>query len=289
MLDETVLNISLCPITSLPSLIENGTIPGLRDGFSFDSEVKPRWISYDPNQVTLLSCNEMFEPLYALPSICNNKEQTLKVKSEQGLEELRALFEKPIFLCVTRRQEDEAMITGFDTDFVIALDPRRDALVARALSKMINFATVKIQERKKFFLRIDFGEKLQELSPPTLRQHVMWLNASFVITNYSKPSALMYLNIPYLWCMLLPCCVFVALPYRLWRRLRSDDRIISLRVRPSLLSVSSVPLVLHFFYTLPERPLPGRYSKCQKLYGYNACPASELKSLLLLPTGKQRN
>ena len=274
--------LSLCPVSSLPFLIEDETIPGLRDGFSFDSEVKPGWISYDPNQVTLLSCNEMFQPIYSLPAICNTEEQTLSIKTKQDLDELLEMFKKPIFMCVTRRQEDEAMITGFDMDFVISFDPGRDPRTAHELWKITDFVEQKMQRRQKFYLKVDLARKLDEISPLKLKNDVMWLNSAFFITNYCKPNTVMYLDIPCLWFLMFPCCIFISLPYRLWRRIRSEDKTSEPHVRFSLKSNSSVPLVIHFFHAVTERPQPGRYSKCRKLHGYSACPATELKSLLHL-------
>ena len=58
------------PISSFPNLLEKGKLPSLKPGcFVFDLEVKPGWIRYNPKEVTVLSCNEMFHPIFPVPSI----------------------------------------------------------------------------------------------------------------------------------------------------------------------------------------------------------------------------
>jgi len=39
------------------------------------------------------------------------------------METFQELFSRSAVLCATRRQEDEAMIEGFDRDFIIVIDP----------------------------------------------------------------------------------------------------------------------------------------------------------------------
>lgn len=100
------------PISSLPDLVRNGKLPPLANSLLFDLEVKPGWIRYNPKDVTVLSCNEMFEPIYQVPAICHKQDQTIKIDTKADFESLVSMFKKPIIMCVTRRQEDEAMITG---------------------------------------------------------------------------------------------------------------------------------------------------------------------------------
>lgn len=43
------------------------------------------------------------------------------MKTREDMETFQELFSRPALLCATRRQEDEAMIEGFDTDFIIVI------------------------------------------------------------------------------------------------------------------------------------------------------------------------
>ena len=112
-----------CPISSLPDLAEKGKIPCLAGSLVFDVEVKPGWIHYNPIEVTLLSCNEMFKPIYPVPDICRTQEHTIKLVAKRDYESLVAMFTKPVIMCVTRRQEEEAMLSGFDMDFIVVFSP----------------------------------------------------------------------------------------------------------------------------------------------------------------------
>ena len=268
-----------CPISSLPDLIEKGKISCLEDSLFFDSEIQPGWIRFNSDKVTILSSNEMFEPILQVPHLFHPEEHTFKINSDVDLGNLIALFKKPLIMCVTRRQEDEAMINGFDTDFVIVFDPS-DSKVAQELSRVTEYVEKHLRKRKKFHLTIDLSEKLDEISPLDFKKHVMWLNCFFHVTNYHAPNPVLTLDIFYLWFILLPCCIAVALPYRLYRKLRCVDRKIDLNIQFFLEATDSVPLALYFFSGCP--PNPGRYRTESHKYHLRACPGTELRSLLYL-------
>lgn len=269
----------LCPISSLPDLVDAGKLPGLADGLAFDMEVKPGWIHYNPNEVTVLSCNEMFNPIYPVPRICRTQDHTIKIDTKCDFDSLVAMFTKPIILCVTRRQEDEAMFNGFDMDFIVVFSPK-DPAVAEELSRITEYVEKKLRKRKKFFLTIDLSERLDEISPLDYKKHILWLNCVFHVTNFHAPNPILTLNILYLWCVLLPCCIAIALPYRFCRRLRCVDKKMDLNVQFCLEATDSAPLLLHFFSGRP--PLPGRYRTQSHKFSLRACPRTELKSLLYL-------
>ena len=268
-----------CPISSLPDLVGKGKLPSLTNSLLFDLEVKPGWIHYNPNEVTVLSCNEMFEPIYPVPSICHTEEHTIKLDKKADYERLVSIFNKPIIMCVTRRQEDEAMINGFDTDFIVVLDPS-DPRFAQELSQITRFVEKQVHKGKNFYLTIDLSERLDELSPLDFKKHIMWLNCTFHITNFHAPNSVMTLTGLYIWCLLFPCCIAIALPYRIYRKLRCVDKKMNLNVRFCLGVTESVPLALHFFSD--RHALPGRYQTQGHGFHLRACPASELKSLLYL-------
>ena len=268
-----------CPITSLPDLVRKGKLPSLSDAFLFDREVKPGWVHYNPKAVTVLSCNEMFEPIYQVSNMCYIQEHTIKIQTEADYERLVTMFKKPIILCVTRRQEDETLLSGFDVDFAVVFNPS-DSRVAQELSKITRFVQKQLGKRKKFYLTVDLSEKLEELSPLNFQKHIMWLNCAFHVTNFHAPNPVLLLEEWLLWCLLLPCCITIALPYRLYRKLRCVDKKIDLNVRFCLEVSDSVPLALHFFSN--HHPLPGRYETQGDRFHLRACPETELKSLIYL-------
>ena len=192
---------------------------------------------------------------------------------------LQEMFSRPVVLCATRRQEDEAMVEGFDTDFVIILDPA-DSKIARELSRIADFVSEMITRGKKFYLTIDLTEKLEELSPEEYRKYIMWLHCGFYVTNFSPPLVLLYHNTFCIWCFIIPCCLFVAVPYRIYRRLRCKDRKIHLDCRLVFKMSQTVPLVLHCFAA--DRPFPGRYLQDAKKYNPTVRRASEINSLIIV-------
>lgn len=74
--------------------------------------------------------------------------------------------DRRIVFCATRRQECEAMVNGFDTDFVLVLDPS-DPKIATQIKKIIDDVEQKLDCRQKFWLKIDFAGLLDELTMPS--------------------------------------------------------------------------------------------------------------------------
>ena len=270
-------NVLFCPISSFPYLVARNKIPCLRHSCVFDLDVKPGWINYNPNKVTVLSCNEMFRPIYETPPFYSTEKQTIKVKTVEDCKALEELFEKPVILVVSRRQEDEEMVLGFDTDFVVLFNPA-DPKVADEFKKITDYAVSKIELGKNFFLTFDLSEAFEAMTPHHFKGHVMWLNTCFHVTNYCRPSLILFLDVA--WCFMCPCYVFVSLPYRLWRNIRSEDITMAPKIRLNLKVSFFLPLILHFYQA--EQPLPGRY---RKYYRHNLTglrSASELWCLIQL-------
>lgn len=268
-----------CPLSALPDLIERERIPCLSDYLLFDFEVKPGWIRYSPQEVTVLSCNEMFKAIiYPVSGIARiHNHTTVKVKTKADYEHLVAMFKKPIILCVTRREQDSQFFDGFDMDFVVVLDPSHPK-IAQELTKITALVQKHLRKQDKFYLTVDLSERLEELTPQNFKRRVMWLNCSFQVTNFHAPNPILSLNHFFLWVMLLPCCITVALPYRLYRKLRCVDEKIELNVHFRLNFSDAVPLALYFFSG--RHPLPGRYKTQGDQFHLRACPATELMSLL---------
>lgn len=91
------------------------------------------------------------------------KEHTLSVKTQHDFETLQELFSRPIVLCAKRGQEDEAMIDGFDTDFVVVIDPS-DSKIAKEPSRITDLVGKKLRRRRNFCLTIDFTDKLDNVT-----------------------------------------------------------------------------------------------------------------------------
>ena len=156
------------PITSLPYILNSR--PDLQQCFMLDFEVRPGWIVYNPNVVTVLSCNEMFRPVYKLNRIWNPDKQVFKIKCNDDLDDLKDMLAKPIVFCTTRRQECEAMINGFDTDFVLLLDPR-DPQIATQIQNIVDRIDERLNSGGKFCLKITFSDLLDRL---TLDEFKIW-------------------------------------------------------------------------------------------------------------------
>lgn len=108
----------------------------------------------------------MFQAVYELAPIWNPQKQLFKIKCQDDLKDLKDMLEKPIVFCATRRQECEAMVNGFDTDFVLVLDPS-DPKIATQIKKIIDDVEQKLDCRQKFWLKIDFAGLLDELTMPS--------------------------------------------------------------------------------------------------------------------------
>ena len=220
----------------------------------------------------------MFKAIYPVSGIARiHNHTTVKVKTKADYEHLVAKFKKPIILCVTRREQDSKFLEGFDMDFVVVLDPS-DSKIAQELTKITALVQKHLCKQDKFYLTVDLSERLEELTPRNFKRRVMWLNCSFHVTNFHAPNPILSLNHFFLWVMLLPCCITVALPYRLYRKLRCVDEKIELNVHFRLKFSDAVPLALYFFSG--RHPLPGRYKTQGDQFHLRACPATELMSLL---------
>lgn len=274
-MDTLAPEVLLFPITSFPYILNNR--PELQECFLLDFEVRPGWIVYNPNAVTILSSNQMFQPVYELNPIWNPDKQVFKIKSSDDLEEMKEMLAKPIVFCPTRRQECEAMINGFDTDFVLLLDPS-DAEIAKQINKIVNRLEERLNSRKKFCIKINFGELLDRLTLGVFKKQVYWLNAEFYVTNHCRPNNFLQINTGLVWCAMLPVFLFASLPYRIVRKACIQDEEINLHVRFKFEFCPNTVLVLHFFSV--DKPLPGRYFTSEKLYIERDCCCTELRSLV---------
>lgn len=190
------------------------------------------------------------------------------------------MFSRPVVLCATRRQEDEAMIDGFDTDFVIVIDSS-DSRIAQELSRITDLVGKKLRRRKKFYLTMDFTYKLDEVSPLEYRKHIFWLYCGFYITKFSAPYEILYRNVFCIWCFVVSCCLLVAVPYRIYRKLRCMDKKVDFNCPLVLKPSYTVPLILHCFST--DKPFPGRYLQDAKKYNPCLRRASEIHNLIVVP------
>lgn len=245
----------------------------------FDFVVRPGWIVYNPTLVTVLSCNQMFQPVYQLNLLWNSEKQVFKVKCTDDLQHLKDMLTRPMVFCVTRRQECEAMINGFDTDFVILLDPS-DPKIASQMIEIVDRVEERLKSGDKFCFKIDLADLLDRLTLKEFKNLVYWHNTEFYITNHCRPNSSLLLNLSVLWCAVLPVFLMVSLPYRIARKSCCYDKAIHLNVRFKLEYCPKTVLVLNFYSV--DRPLPGRYFTNRKLYVERDCHAIELRNLLCL-------
>ena len=274
---ETVLHpeVLMFPITSFPYILNNR--PELQQCFLLDFEIRPGWIVYNPNVVTVLSCNQMFQPVYELNSIWNPDKQVFKIKCNDDLEELKKMLAKPIVFCTTRRQECEAIIDGFDTDFVLLLDPSNHQ-IAKQINNIVNRVEERLNSGQKFCLKVNFSDLLDRLTLGKFKKLVLWLNSEFHITNHCRPNHFLQMNVCLFWSAMLPVFLLASLPYRIARRARVLDEEIHLLVRFTLEFCPDTFLVLHFFSV--DQPMPGRYHTNETLYIERDCCSAELESLV---------
>ncbi|PFX17071.1 Aldehyde dehydrogenase X, mitochondrial [Stylophora pistillata] len=271
------------PITSLPFILNNR--PELQEGFLLDFEIRPGWIVYNPNVVTVLSCNQMFQPVYELEPIWNSDKQLFKIKSTDNLEDLRVMLSKPIVFCATRRQECEAMINGFDTDFVILLDPKRPE-VAVQIKKVFDRVEEHLKSGQKFCLQIHFSDLLEKATLDEFKSFVYWYNGEFYITNHCKPNQFLLTNHWLFWCAVFPVFLMGSIPYRIARKACVYDEEITLQMRSKLTFCPETVLVLHFYCV--DKPLPGRYLRNEKLFVERECSPTELERLVCFKAKEPR-
>ena len=274
-MDNASQEVLIFPITSFPFILK--TRPELQEGFLLDFEIRPGWIVYNPNVVTVLSCNQMFQTVYELGQIWNPDKQGFKIKSTDDLEDLKGMFRKPIVFCATRRQECEAMINGFDTDFVLLLDPNHPQ-VATQINKIVDRVEQRLKSGRKFCLKINFSDLLDRLTLDKFKNFVYWLNCEFYITNHCRPNQFLQMNQWFFWCAMFPVFLMASLPYRIARKACIYDEEIRLQLRFKLYFCPITVLVLHFYSV--DRPLPGRYLTNEKLYVERDCSCIELASLV---------
>ena len=171
------------------------------------------------------------------------------------------------------------MINGFDTDFVLVLDPS-DPKIAAQIEKIVQ----NLASQKNFCLKIDFADLLDQLIKPKFKSLFYWLNCEFYITNHCRPNKFLQLNQWYLWLVLLPVFLMVSIPYHAVRKSRTHDEKPHLQVCFKLEFCPNTLLALHL-YSANQRPIPGRYledSRKRQLYIERDCFASELTSLVCL-------
>jgi len=98
-----------------------------------------------------------------LNSIWNPDKQVFTIKGNDELEEMRKMLAKPMVFCATRRQECEAIINGFDTDFVLLLDPS-DHQITKQIDDIVNRVEERLNSGKKFCLKVSFSDLLDRLT-----------------------------------------------------------------------------------------------------------------------------
>ena len=85
----------------------------------------------------------------------------------------------------------------------------------------------------------------------------------------------MYINSVIFWVLLFPFSLFVALPYRLTRRIFCEDSHVDLKTALEFTAdVKDTVAVYVWFF---EKPLPGAYQKYGKYFSVRATTVAELK------------
>ena len=288
-----------CPVGSLFSLSISEPLDGqmLSGCFQFSSEVKPGWIQYDPNKITVITSNEMFSPVYSPSSIVQPKKQMLQLVTEDDVSTLKILLEKPVLLCVTRRHQfdnpidvspmdtdvsNRCTVSGFDIDFAVVFPP---ALLKEKLKETLELIRVYIKKKRKFCVTIDLKQVLKELTPQELqesdsKEYVSWHNTAFWVTNHCKPyHSLMYVNTVLFWTTLFPYALFVALPYRAGRRLLCKDKHLAVRI-PMKFTYGHVDDKVVVFLWTNDPPPPGEYNRNTNRFSITAAHLNWLRPFL---------
>ena len=292
-----------CPVASLYSLstptVDDEYSRMLQGCFNFNSEVEPGWIGYRPNKITVITSNDMFSPIGKNYDIVHTKKQMIRVKKHQDITTLEALLEKPVLMCVTRRQHcgtpvnvspsdtdtksyRKQTVSGFDIDFAVVFPP---ALLEELLKDTLEVIRLYLTKKQKFCLKIDLKQVLKELIPQELQdseslEYVSWHNTAFWITNHCKPyHSLMYINNALFWIALFPYAVFAALPYRAGRRLLCRDERLALR-NPMKFKVGNADDSVVVSVWSNEPPPPGQYNKYIDRYSMNTARSQWLVPFL---------
>lgn len=292
-----------CPVTCLRRyLIKRVEESRMLQGcFYFDTEVKPGWIEYDPQNITVLSCNESFRSTGQVSDIVDVKKQLMSVNNDADLNDLRDILEKPVLICATRRhhcpnaktlrseseknlvtldpeQRELRSMNGFDIDFAVIFPP---GVLKEKIGESLKKIKKKIDKGKKYCFRVDVGRMMQELTPTELQdpeslEFVSWHNTAFWLTNHCKPHhSLMYVNGVLFWVVLFPFAFFVALPYRVSRRIFCEDTHVHLKSPLNFTAEAKDPIAVYMWFA--ERPLPGAYKKHAKHFSVRATTVAELK------------
>ena len=289
-----------CPVSSLYSLsvLGEGEDNILADCFAFSEVVEPGWIGYDPQKITAITSNDMLKPTTKNSHIVHSKKQMIRVRNQEDISTFEGLLEKPVLICVTRRQHcgtvnvsptdtensPKHMVSGFDIDFAIIFPP---AVLKQALKDTLELFRLQLNTKQKLCLMVDLKQVLKELIPQELQaadslEYVSWHNTAFWITNHCKPhQSLMYVNSLLFWTALFPFAFFAALPYRVGRRLLCKDERLSLRY-PMEFKVSACfgdeRVVVCVWCNDP--PPPGEYNKYNDRYTLNTTKFDCLEPLL---------
>ena len=292
-----------CPVTCLRRFVmkhKQGS-EMLTGCFHFDAEVKPGWIEYDPEKITVLSCNDSFCPIGQVNTMVDVKKQMISLKNEADLSEFSSILEKPVLMCVTRRhhcpnaktllleseknlsslnpmQRELSSMNGFDIDFAVIFPP---SVLREKINESLKTIGRKIEARKKYCIRVDIEQMMRELTPTQLQnedslEFASWHNTAFWLTNHCKPHhSLMYINGFIFWVVLVPFSLFVALPYRLTRRIFCEDSHIDLKTVLKFTADAKDIIAVHVWFT--EKPQPGAYRRHGKYFSVRATTVSELK------------
>jgi len=223
----------------------------------------------------------------------------IRVRNQEDILTFKRVLEKPVLMCVTRRQHcgtpvdvsppdtenyRKHMVSGFDIDFAIIFPP---AILTQALKDTLELIRLQLNNKRKFCMMVDFKQVLKELIPQELQaadspEYVSWHNTAFWITNHCKPHhSLMYVNSLLFWTALFPFAFFAALPYRAGRLILCRDERLSLRC-PMEFKVGArsddEKVVVCVWFNDP--PPPGEYKKYNDRYTLNITQLECLKPLL---------
>lgn len=293
-----------CPVTCLRRFVikrDHQESQMLKGCFYFDTEVKPGWIEYDPQKITVLSCNDSFCSMGQVNTMVDEKKRLVSLKNEADLSELSNILEKPVLMCVTRRhhcpnaktlpseseknllslnpvQRELSSMNGFDIDFAVIFPP---GVLREKIGESLKNIRRKIAARKRYCIRVDIEQMMRELTPTQLRdetslEFVSWHNTAFWLTNHCKPHhSLMNINGFLFWVVLFPFSLFVALPYRVTRRIFCEDSHVDLKTALKFTADAKDILAVYVWFT--EKPLPGAYRKHGKYFSVRATTVAELK------------
>lgn len=272
-----------CPVASLYSLSTHATWDEHRkmisECFRFNNEVGPGWILYDPNKITIITSNDMFRPMEKPRDNVNLKKQLIKIRTYDDLSELeKNTLEKPVLLCVTRRQHfgtpvdvspldtefsSRRNVTAFDIDFAVIFPP---PILRQKLKDVCAHIRIYLAMKRKFCFMVSLKEMLKDLDPDEMRdsnslEYVSWHNTNFWLTNHCKPHhSLKYVNNFLFWTALFPYAFFAALPYRAVRGVLCKDKHVALHTPMQFRTGDEHDRVVVCLWS-NEAPPPGAYEQ----------------------------